>query len=352
MVDTFLEPDASDEKNVVKQVKEEDAANNLAERNGGNTDRDSQLHTEREKNRQIELIEQVHSQFRVAGAKFYFKDQPGKVAMKDKGERMVSASNDDRVAKAMATMAEAKGWKTIKISGHPEFRREVWLEASVRGIKTRGYKPTEQDLKLLEQRRERTMRNMVEHDTTRTRNHQRQADGHKTVSARNNPPVEATKGDSKEPDREVKTAAKAAVRAYKGTVLEQRGIAKGKVKNGDDVKLEYKGRKLVTVDALKRDKTGQVIGEEKITTNRNKWNVQKSEKAQVVEAVASAFIDAKVKDPTQREALKAAVGVRMTERERTNKVPVIAVYDKAAPSHAQQPERTDPVVERNAERVR
>lgn len=377
-----------DVENLSEKAQEQDATNDLAERTGGNTDRDSQLYTEREKNRQIELMDQVHNQFRVAGAKFYFKDQPSKIAMKDKGERMVSASNDERVGKAMATMAEAKGWKTIKVSGHPEFRREVWLEASVRGIEARGYKPTEQDLKLLEERRERAMHNTVEHDTTgRNREHQRQAVDRKTVSAHDKSPVEAAKATTKGVAKDVaETAAKTAVRAFAGTVLEhgaanynhdpkekpnyfvrlatndgektvwgvdlKRGVTEGKVKTGDDVRLEYKGQTLVTVEALKRDKAGNVIGKEEITTNRNEWSVQKSEKAQVAEAVASALIDSKVKDPAQREALKAAVGARMAEREAANKVPAIAVYDKTAPSHSQQPERSGPVVERNAERVR
>ena len=129
-------------------------------------------------------------------------------------------------------------------------------------------------------------------------------------------------------------------------------MSEGKVKAGDDVKLEYRGNTLVTVNALKRDKAGKVIGTEEITTQRNQWDVQKSDKARVVEAVASAFIDSKVKDPAQREVLRSAVGVRIAEREKANKVPVVPVYDKEAPAKSQQPERTGPVVERNSERIR
>lgn len=379
-----------DVENLSEKALEQDDANDIAERTGGTTDRDSQQFTEREKNRQVELMEQVHSQFRVAGAKFYFKDQPGKLAMKDKGERMVSASNDDRVAKAMATMAEAKGWKTIKVSGHPDFQREVWMEASLRGIEARGYKPTEQDLKLLEDKRERAMHNTVERDQTareRKPEQQRQDAGRKTDSARQERPVAADKAEGKGlAGQAVETAAKVALRAYAGRVLEhgaanfnhdpkekpnyfvklatdqgektvwgvdlKRAMSEGKVKAGDDVKLEYRGNTPVTVEALKRDKAGNVIGKEEITTNRNQWDVQKSDKAKVAEAVASAFIDSKVKDPAQREALKAAVGARMAEREKANKVPAVPVYDKAAPAKSQQPERTGPVVERNAERTR
>lgn len=379
-----------DVENLSEKALEQDDANDIAERTGGTTDRDAQQYTEREKNRQVELMEQVHSQFRVAGAKFYFKDQPGKLAMKDKGERMVSASNDDRVAKAMATMAEAKGWKTIKVSGHPDFQREVWMEASLRGIEARGYKPTEQDLKLLEDKRERAMRNTVEHDQTareRKTEQQRQDTGRKTDSARQERAAAPDRAEGKGmAGQAVETAAKVALRAYAGRVLEhgaanfnhdpkekpnyfvklatdqgektvwgvdlKRAMSEGKVKTGDDVKLEYRGNTPVTVEALKRDKAGNVIGKEEITTNRNQWDVQKSDKAKVAEAVASAFIDSKVKDPAQREALKAAVGARMAEREKANKVPAVPVYDKAAPAKTQQAERTGPVVERNAERTR
>ena len=379
-----------DVENLSEKALEQDDANDIAERTGGNTDRDSQQHTEREKNRQVELMEQVHGQFRVAGAKFLFKDQPGKIAFKDKGERMVSASNDDRVAKAMATMAEAKGWKTIKVSGHPDFQREVWMEANLRGIETRGYKPTEQDLKQLEEKRERAMHNAIEHDKSgreRKPETQRPETERKTDSARQNRPVEAAKDSGKGlTGKAAATAAKVALRAYTGRVLEhgaanfnhdpkekpnyfvkletdkgektiwgvdlKRAMSEGKVKAGDDVKLEYRGNTLVTVEALKRDKAGKVIGKEEITTNRNQWDVQKSDKAKVAVAVASALIDSKVKDPAQREALKAAVGVRMAEREKVNKVPSVPVYDKAAPAKSQQPERTGPVVERNSERTR
>jgi hypothetical protein len=379
-----------DVENLSEKASEKDDKNDIAERTGGTTDRNSQLVTEREKNRQVELMEQVHSQFRVAGAKFYFKDQPDKLAMKDKGERMVTASNDDRVAKAMVTMSEAKGWKTIKVSGHPDFQREVWMEANLRGIEARGYKPTEQDLKLLEAKRERSMHNTVERDQTareRKPEQQRQDTARKTDSARQDRPVAAEKAEGKAvAGQTAETAAKGALRAYAGRVLEhgaanfnhdpkekpnyfvklatdkgektvwgvdlKRAMSEGKVKTGDEVKLEYKGNTPVTVEALKRDKAGKVVGKEEIATNRNQWDVQKSDKAKVVDAVASAYIDSKVKDPAQRELLKAAVGARMAEREKVNKVPTVPVYDKTAPAKSQQPERTGPVVERNAERTR
>jgi hypothetical protein len=387
----------------------QDNANDLADRTGAPTDRPAQQLTEREKNRQIELMEQVQNQFRVAGSKYYFKDQPGKLALKDNGERMVTASNDDRVAKAMATMAEAKGWKTIKVSGHPDFQREVWMEANLRGIETRGFKPTEQDLKLLDAKRERAMHNSVEHDARAPRERPRQDAERKTDSARSERPALAASAERQDAPRKTdsarqeqplaasnandktataptpENAPKKALRTHEGQVIAHGAAkfnydpqekesyfvkiknAKGKeeivwgvdlkrgmknVKDGEHVKLEYRGNVPVTVEALIRDKDGKVTGKETIDTNRNEWNVAKSDKAKVAEAVAAAYIDSKIKDPAQREALKAAISERMAERDKVNKVPGVTMYDKSAPSKTQTPERTGPVIERNAERTR
>lgn len=412
------EPDMAEEKNVIEHVQEQELdvvdikdamnrAKQLRERDyeklaaeqdrlgikaeGKRIDieslpeqKENQQFTESEKNRQAELMEQVHGQFRVVGAKFHFKDQSNKLAFKDKGGRMVSAVNDDRVAKAMATMAEAKGWKTIKVSGHPDFQREVWMEASMRGIEVRGYKPTEQDKKQLDETRERSMHNIVEQDTsTRER---------KTDSARENHPMSSeidtntSTGLENKPVEKSGISAEKTLRTHEGEVLEhgadnynhdpdekmnyfvklatdkgeqtiwgvdlKRAMTDSGAQVGDDVKLEYKGNIPVTVEALKRNKEGAVIGKEEITTNRNTWDVQKSDKYKTVEAVAAAFIDKNVKDPIVREALKTAVDARLIERERAGKMPTVPIYDKSAPTHAQQPERTGPVVERNAERTR
>lgn len=383
-----------DVENLSEKAEEQDNANDLAARTGGDTDYDSQVVTEGEKNRQAELMDQLHQQYRVAGAKFHFKDQPGKIAFKDKGERMVTATNDERVAKSMATMADAKGWKTITVNGHPDFKREVWMEASLRGIEVRGYKPQEQDLRALEERRERSMRNTVEHDAARDQQKAERTTGRgRSTSA----PEQAAKATERAQEGTntrsqgnggdgTEKAATAALRVYAGRVLEhgaanynhdpdekpnyyvklatkdgektvwgidlERAMGESKAKPGDDVRLEYKGSQMVVVNALKRDDKGKVIGSEPIETNRNTWEVQKSDKHKVVEAVAAALIDAKVKDPAQREALRQAVDTRLQERAKAGKVPAVAVYDKAAPSKSHDAERTRPVVERNSERSR
>jgi hypothetical protein len=381
----------------VENLSEKDAGqrddNAQGELTGATNDYDSQQSTEREKNRQIELMEQVHQQFRVSGPKFHFKDQPGKLAFKDKGERMVSASNDERVAKAMATMAEAKGWKTIKVSGHPDFQKEVWMEASLRGLEVRGFKPSEQDLKLLEARRDRTLNNTVERDVDRERAAPRKPQARtqeqgsperassEPVSQRATAPIARNTGEGKPTPEQ---AASSALRAYSGKLLAhgadhynhdkdekmnyfvkletaqgektvwgidlKRAMEQGKPKVGDEINVEYNGHKMVEVEALKRDDNGKIIGRENIMSPRNEWVVEKSDKHKIVEAVAAKVIDAQVTDPAQRDQLRKAIDARLLERAQQGKIPTVKVYDKDA--QGPQQDRTGPVVERNSERTR
>lgn len=365
-----------DVENLSEKAYELDSENRYAEHTGANTNYDGQLFAEREKNRQIELMEQVHRQFRVAGAAFHFKDQPQRVAFKDKGARMVSASNDERVAHAMATMAEAKGWKTIRVSGHPDFQREVWMEASIRGIQVRGYEPKEQDVKELNARLDARSRNSVEHEPSRERGRpQRENEAGKTETQESARPASAIGQDR---DKSVRT--------HSGKVMDhgeapynhdhresmnyyvtlatdkghetvwgidlKRAMAEGKVQKGDDVRLDFKGKQPVTVVALERNEQGKVVGSKKIETNRNTWEAHKSDKAKVVEAVAAQVLKEQVQDPKQRDAIMQAVNTRLAERELKGRVPSVPVYDRSAPPAQRNPERARPPVERNAERTR
>lgn len=362
-------------ENAEEAANERDVANRAREQVGQPVQPKPQREAEWEKNRQAEMLQGIHREYRAAGNAFMFKDRPEKVAFRDRGSKLTTGVNDERVAFAMATMAEAKGWKTINISGHPDFKREVWMEASLRGIKVKGFEPQEQDLTDLKARQERAERNSIEAVSTRDR----QKPKERTDSAPRQAGREAATADTERP-------AAAATRVYAGKVLAhgdapynndpkekanyfvklattagekvvwgvdlKRAMGDGKAKVGDDVKLEYQGKQPVTITANVKDKAGKVIRTEEVQTHRNQWNVEKSEKHQIVEAVAAAVIDAKVKDPAQRAELKAAIDKRLQERAQTGKIPSIPVYDKNAPSQTKQAERERPVVERNAERTR
>jgi hypothetical protein len=92
----------------------------------------------------------------VAENKFYFRDDPNLLAFEDKGKRLATEHNDPDVARSMVELAQAKQWESIKVNGTDEFRREVWLAASLRGLDVQGYQPSEVDkTRLSELRQER-----------------------------------------------------------------------------------------------------------------------------------------------------------------------------------------------------
>ncbi len=373
-----------------QDAKRRDRVNDMDELAGRKPDFSPLVMTEHEKNRRIELTERINSQFRVQGSEYHFKDQPGKIAFRDAGSALKTASNDPRSAIAMITLAEAKGWKTISVSGHPDFRREAWLEASLRGMEVKGYKPQQQDLQDLATIRERQERNVIVGAPERVQT-DRGAD--KAVQRPQEAPQRA-----QEPARGPQASAtpaqdqqadKAAVRAYAGILLAhgaanykhdpqerpsyfvtlatakgsetvwgkdlQRSFADSGVKVGEAIKVAFAGDKDVTVEANKRDQQGKVIGVEPIDTRRNTWDMakaQESERASIVKAVAAAVMADKVKDPAHRELVLQAINDRVDREDKAGRLPPVRVYDHNAPTQDRGADRARPQVERKAERTR
>jgi len=69
----------------------------------------------------------------------------------------------------MVDVAEARNWQGLRVSGSEDFKRMVWLEASVRGVKAIGYEPQLADQALLKREREARLVNRIE--PTRTPDH-------------------------------------------------------------------------------------------------------------------------------------------------------------------------------------
>ena len=124
----------------------------------------------------------------------------------------------------------------------------------------------------------------------------------------------------------------------------------GKANIGDHITLKFKGK--VDVRVAVQDKTNEVTRYKWIDTVRNAWKILKSEKTQVVEAVAVKWLDANIKDPQQREILKKAIDDHLQKREKTNQVPTISVYDKSAPSKSPTYDNFKPQIEHQRERTR
>ncbi|MFX5157844.1 LPD7 domain-containing protein, partial [Acinetobacter baumannii] len=58
-------------------------------------------------------------------------------------------SEGAQVAKDLVAIADVRAWGRLRVQGTEDFKRQVWLEASMRGIEVAGFKPTEADKALL-----------------------------------------------------------------------------------------------------------------------------------------------------------------------------------------------------------
>jgi len=247
-----------------------------------------------------QLRSEVEKQFFVRDDRYYFKDNTQRLAITDRGHKILSPENDARVAVAMAKLAESKGWESIKVKGTPEFQREVWLEASSRGLKVQGYTPTEADKAALEARQESRLKNHIEPGAS-----------------------EQVKGGTS-PETN-KTA--------------QRGISQ---KNRQETPVPEK------VDALRKKKQR----EEDYNLLRPDHR-KRIEKQRIVEAVASTIASEKVSNPTTRAAINDEVRRQLDKMSAKGRdVPTLHTYDKTAPAKARESDRARTQVERHTERTR
>lgn len=100
---------------------------------------------------------------------FYDREDIDSIAFEDRQKSLNTSREDEKTIKAMLDVAHSKGWTAISIKGTEAFKRETWLEANIRGIETKGYKPTEKDLVLLEQRKLERSQNIVVNDAPRSK---------------------------------------------------------------------------------------------------------------------------------------------------------------------------------------
>lgn len=102
-----------------------------------------------------DLPEQILTSYVVKDGKYHDK-QSDTLRFQDHGKKL-STSVEDRVVIAdMVAIAAAKNWNQIELKGTDSFRQTAWLEAESRGLRTKGYEPTQHDLQQLEQlKRER-----------------------------------------------------------------------------------------------------------------------------------------------------------------------------------------------------
>lgn len=92
----------------------------------------------------------------IGQTEYRYRGDVGRVAFTESAARLATDNNNPSVARSMVDVAESRGWQAIRISGHEDFKRLVWVEASLRSLRTIGYEPTQADRALL--RREQAAR--------------------------------------------------------------------------------------------------------------------------------------------------------------------------------------------------
>lgn len=91
----------------------------------------------------------------------------------DKGKYLATTKQDIQTVHDMVEVAKAKGWDKLKLSGTPEFKRLMYIEAESQGIKTRGYQPTPADLAMVTKRQEERSLNQVQPDLSQEKTKER-----------------------------------------------------------------------------------------------------------------------------------------------------------------------------------
>lgn len=95
---------------------------------------------------------------------YRFKGDTSRVAFTESTFRLATDTNSPSVARSMVDVAEARNWRALRVSGNEDFKRMVWMEASVRGVKSVGYEPNAVDLDVLKKEREARLTNRIEPD--------------------------------------------------------------------------------------------------------------------------------------------------------------------------------------------
>lgn len=106
--------------------------------------------------------ETVRKRYLRAGNQYFLKDAPHQLAFEDIGPYLVTEHNRPDVVESMVDMVRAKSWGRVRVSGHEQFRGEVWVQAMLLGIEVTGYEPKAADLARLAEGRRSRMTNRID----------------------------------------------------------------------------------------------------------------------------------------------------------------------------------------------
>ncbi|PZP28014.1 MAG: hypothetical protein DI603_20170 [Roseateles depolymerans] len=98
----------------------------------------------------------------VGQTEYRFRGDTSRIAFTESTFKLATDTNSPSVARSMVDVAQARNWSGLRVSGSEDFRRLVWLEASVRGVKVVGYEPNPADMDVLRREQQARLTNRIE----------------------------------------------------------------------------------------------------------------------------------------------------------------------------------------------
>ena len=98
----------------------------------------------------------------IGQTEYRHRGDTSRIAFTESTFRLSTDTNSPSVARSMVDVAEARRWQGLRVSGNDDFKRMVWLEASLRNVRTVGYEPVPGDQELLRKERDARQPNRIE----------------------------------------------------------------------------------------------------------------------------------------------------------------------------------------------
>lgn len=262
------------------------------------------------------IPQEITERFVQVGNKYHFPD--GTRAFTDHGNRLTSPSENSEVIRSLISIAQARGWSDITISGTNRFKREAWFAARIAGLDVRGYSPTdfEQERLVRAIAREQPKASRAPAEAERTP--RRSSPDNEHVRTRRNERIDE-RARTRERTLQIGRLVEHGVAPYLhdphnamsyfvrietpngereiwGVDL-QRALKESltQPQRGDEIGVRALRRDAVKVFRPERDAEGRVIGEKAHEAHRNAWIVEKRdffrERAQAARVLRDPSVD-------------------------------------------------------------
>ena len=356
------------EKERSLQTELEDAAFVNAERITEAEMHRKMLREEKERAYRAELMEKLYGAYTIESRGGWHNKRNNDLVFSVAERKITTDRNDEQTVQSMIDLAEGQGWKSLRVAGDQDFRRAVWMEASLRGIEIDGYKPREADILELEEKRKLRSHNALEQSAKDRDSKNLDAGKSAGESKAEREQEKSASGDqSKKNEHSKDDKPKELPSASKEEILHGRLVDFGVANQNFDPmgKASYyvrintlAGEKVVwgsqfkqAIEESKAQRGDRImldgVGHKSIEIKERA--ITPSEKA--LESSARQLLDKHVKDPEKREQYIQGIRTELELRREQGSIPQVRIFDRTAPAKVDR-ETASPIVERHSERTR